>query len=68
MADPGKGGDIYVADIAPGETTGGQTVFRDDGTSHSTQRGDGWHVSWGTSDRRDDNPHLTDHGSGKKHG
>ncbi len=63
MSDP-KGGDIYVADVADAkETTGGNTSFREDGTSHTTQRGDGWSVSWGTSDRHDDNPHGHDHRS-----
>jgi len=69
MAGPGdRSGDVYVSEIAgSGETMGGNTVFRDDSTSHTSQYGDGWHISWGTSDRRGDYPHLTDHGSDKKH-
>ena len=58
-----QGSDIYSSDIAGAdETTGGVTTIRDDGTSHSTQYGNGWHYSWGTSDDKNDQGHVTIHG------
>jgi hypothetical protein len=63
--DPGdksQGSDIYSSDIADADDTkGGNLDIRDDGTTHSTQYGDGWNYSWGTSDRYSDQGHDTIH-------
>lgn len=61
----GQEGDIYVADITGdvGDQEG-TTELRDDGSSHTTVHWDGGHISWGTSDRKGDDPHVTDHRAG----